>query len=575
MLNQQNPNDVRLLENVTITENQMKDYCRMLPKDRNLALMFDEGTDSETYEPNYFKQNLSEKYLEGAFCIESTGALLTRSNAIALIYYYCATLPSDNFCSSKPIFKYECLTSDDLSSEEKRALDLPPINMTTYSKEIFCCTLTLPINARVQQFKSYDRSKEDVKTRVSLKACIALHKAGDINDNLVPKSKTQHAVLMEIDEIDENGKQIGSRGRENFYEKKQPSFWTGELDGYDDNSVRLGPYWLSLIVTDLHVEQQDVPLFRPVCLITKKPLPELPEITLFNGNMPFKIHIKSQPEALSFNRQEQIDNLKDYTFCFMKCITNKDFSCPKNNIEYLVAPLTVSSNHSSDSSSASSSSLPNYGKIDWAEIAKTVTRSNLSVNTKNNDIFDSIVIDTSDQKRKRYFVQNLQRDMTPMSKIPDFISTVQGSRKKLREHGYATFAEYYKDQKFLSTRITDMTQPLLRVNRICNNQSFLYMDSNKQLKKKDKEPESIVVWLVPEICQLYPISASVYQTLMMIPDIMARIDAALLLYDAKQSLGLSNKINDTLMLEAFTASSAGLEKDYQRLEFLGGKLRLW
>lgn len=575
MINQQNPKDVQLLKNVSIIENQMKDYCRMLPKDRNLALMFDESTDLKTYEPEYIKETLSKKYLEGAFCIESTGALLTRSNAIALIYYYCATLPSDNFCSSKPIFEFEDLTNDNLSFEEKKALDLPPIDMTTYNKKIFCCTLTLPINARVQQFKTYDRSKEDVKARVSLQACIALYKAGDIDDHLIPKSKTQRKALMEIEEeVDENGKQIGSRGRENFYDKKQPSFWAGEIDGYDDNNMRLGPYWLSLIVVDSHVQQQAAPLFRPMCLITKKPLPKIPEITLFNDNIPFKIHIKSQPEALLFNRQEQIDNLGDYTFCFMKCITNKDFSCSRNNIEYFVAPLAVSSSHSSDSSSANSSSLPTQGKIDWAEITKTVTNSNLSVDTKCNDILDSIVIDISDPKRKKYFVQNVQHDMTPMSKIPASITTRQGTRKKFREHGYETFAEYYENQEFLSTKITDMTQPLLRVNRVYNNQSFLYMGNNKQLKKKDKEPESIVVWLVPEICQLYPISASVYQTLLMIPDVMARIDAVLLLHDAKQSLGLSNKMNDTLMLEAFTASSAGLEKDYQRLEFLGGKLKL-
>ena len=90
------------------------------------------------------------------------------------------------------------------------------------------------------------------------------------------------------------------------------------------------------------------------------------------------------------------------------------------------------------------------------------------------------------------------------------------------------------------------------------------------LKKRDQEPESVVHWLVPEMCYQYPISASVYQTLQLVPDIMTHIDAVLLLHDAKKSLGLSNKMKDTYMLEAFTASSAGLEKDYQRLEFLGG-----
>ncbi|EPB86344.1 hypothetical protein HMPREF1544_06883 [Mucor circinelloides 1006PhL] len=566
MLNRQNLKDVGLLRKVMETENHMKNYCRMLPKDRNLALMFDQSESSgAAYEPEYIKQGLSNQYLQGAFCIESTGALLTRFNAIALIYHYCATLPSDNFCNFKPVYEYEVLTNNDFSLQEIKALDLPPINANTITggRGIFGCTLTLPINARIQQFKAYDRTKDDAKARVSLQACIALYKAGDIDSHLVPKSKSQRKLLMKMEEeVDENGKLVGSRGREDLYKKKMPSFWQGDIES--DEHARLGPYWLSLIGIDSSVQQQQTPLYRPMCLITKKPLPAIPSITLYNDNIPFQVRLTSQSEAVSFNKQKQVDSLMDYTFCFLKCIINKSFSCAKSNIEYLVAPLKVSTD-------ASDQATQQAAKIDWDEISKTVTAtdSNSPVNVHSNSVLDTILIDASDQKRRQYFVQRVQHDMTPMSSVPEFIATSDGNAKKLREKGYATFKEYYEDQEFLSNKITDITQPLIQVKRVPKIQSFHYMRGSKLLKKRDREPESVVHWLVPELCRPYPISASVYQTLQLVPDIMTRIDAVLLLRDAKTALGLSNKIKDSYMLEAFTASSAGLEKDYQRLEFLG------
>ncbi|KAI8637061.1 putative dicer-like protein [Parasitella parasitica] len=560
MLNDQNSKDVNLLQNVVATEYKMKEYCRLLPKDRNLALLYDQSPHPGAYEPEYIKQSLSNIYLDGAFCIESTGALLTKSNAIALVYHYCATLPADNFCNSKPVYKFDDITNEDLSSEERKALDLHI--MAARSGKIHRCTLTLPINARIQQFVSYDCTKDDAKARVSLQACIALYKAGDIDDHLVPRSKTQRKVLMELVESDENGKQIGSRGRENFYKKRQPSFWKGGSNGDDTTAVHLGPYWPSLFAfEEPHGRQPNVPAFRPMCLITKKPLPPIPEITLFNDNTPFKVHVKSQYQAFSFSKQQQIDDLKDYSFAFLKCLTNKDFKCSGNDIEYFIAPLLADHDYLPTADSSS--------KIDWAEISKTVANANLAVDVLGG-IADAIVVEVNDQKRRLYFVRQVQHDMTPMSRVPACISTHKdGKTKTLREREYETFAEYYENQELLVKKVTDMGQALLRVDRLQKNQSFLYINASKATKKKDQEPEFAAAWLVPEICQLFPISASVYQTLQIIPDVMTRIDAALLLQDAKKSLGLSDRIQDVLLLEAFTTSSAALDKNYQRLEFLG------
>lgn len=91
-------------------------------------------------------------------------------------------------------------------------------------------------------------------------------------------------------------------------------------------------------------------------------------------------------------------------------------------------------------------------------------------------------------------------------------------------------------------------------------------------EEKRKEPEHIVSWLPPQLCRLFCISASVHQTCQILPWIMSRIDALLLVQDAKQQVLKLDWTKDELIMEVLTASSASFSFNYQRLEFLGGNV---
>lgn len=67
------------------------------------------------------------------------------------------------------------------------------------------------INSEQQQFETYDESRDDVKIKISLEACIALQKSGAIDDNLVPTNKKIKNNII-AQEKDDHGKQVGSRG---------------------------------------------------------------------------------------------------------------------------------------------------------------------------------------------------------------------------------------------------------------------------------------------------------------------------------------------------------------------------
>lgn len=73
----------------------------------------------------------------------------------------------------------------------------------------------------------------------------------------------------------------------------------------------------------------------------------------------------------------------------------------------------------------------------------------------------------------------------------------------------------------------------------------------------------------PGLCRVYPMSASVYQTIQILPEILLQMDEFLLIQQFKKKHAF-NYIDDTILLEAFTSPSSGKSKNYERLEFLGG-----
>jgi endoribonuclease Dicer len=557
MINSENKKEVKLIDEFRRGEAKMKEFCRLLPEDRNLATKFPVNSSED------IKQSIIDKYLSGAYTIPSTGALITLSNAIALIYHYCDCLPSDNFCNFKPIYEIKSITPEELLQDYNELIET---DSYPAGNEYFYCKLTLPINACLKIVESIGRSKSDVKARVSLKACIALYRSGDIDENLIPKSKKQKKALMDNIEFDEEGKQVGSRGREQLYDKKMPSFWINEQKNMVDASFKFerGPYWISVFDIDMPPLESGNLRFRPMILITKKPLPDIPEIILFNDNSPFKVHVRSSSRPFLFEKDHHPQVLADYALAMMRIITNKEFQCQHmSDMAYFLAPLMR------DTDTTTPSPLL-QNKIDWSEVLNTICNNTKTYMTTEDvddlepNSQDTIVIDSSDQNKRRYIIQRIQYNMSPLSRV----IMPSDASKPIREQDYETFAAYYQDRPYFKKEITDMNQPLLRVIQQRKNSSFL--SAAPTTSKKEKEPESAVYWLIPELCQMYPVTASVYETLQVIPAIMTRIDAVLLLMDAKTTLNLKN-IDMDFMLEAYTTSSAYMNKDYQRLEFFGGK----
>lgn len=547
LFNTQKTKKVRLIEEVETGEVKKKKRCTLLPQERSLTTTFSTASSQQ------IKQNIDDMYLTG-YTIPLIDVPISLSNSISLISYYCTSLPPGSFYKFEPMYKTKAITRQVLF---QKYIHLISTARHTTQDEFFYCKLTLPINGCLTNVEGVAHTENNVKALVSMKACIALHKSGDIDDRLVMKYMAQKNTL-------ENNVGCASV---NVYNKITPSFWLNvQQNGpalVEETSMpskfERGPFWISAFDIDRgHLQ------FRPMVLITRKPLPPMPEIPLFNNDDSFKVHVRSKSTPFWFENDHHLPLLADYAFAWMRCLTNKKFECQNiNDMAYFLAPLVRGTDITN--------LLSLQEKIDWSEVVKSIcdnTKTCISIDDDDEletISEDAIVIDSSDPRNPLYVVKHIQYNMNPLSKV---IVPFDTANNPIREQGYESFATYYQNQPLIKSTITDMHQPLLRVTQL--QKSSFSLAPIQPVSKKEYESESAVYWLVPELCQIYPVAASVYQTLQAIPAIMTRIDAILLLLDAKKSIGLVD-INPDLMFEAYTTTSAGMEVDYERLEFLGGK----
>lgn len=132
------------------------------------------------------------------------------------------------------------------------------------------------------------------------------------------------------------------------------------------------------------------------------------------------------------------------------------------------------------------------------------------------------------QRRQRFAVLNVRRDLSPLSPFPD-----QSKAK--------TYESYFRQR--YGKRITIQDQPLIEVKDISGRVNFL---SNRKPTSKTKHA---VICLVPELCKVMPIRASVLSVALMLPSILHRVNTLLLVSDVKRMIaGVSDNTGESKLL---------------------------
>lgn len=178
--------------------------------ERNLANYLNEGLDEEDDDDD------EDDFAERLYLVPSTSATITMHYAVPLIHLYCGSLPSDSFCTLKPVF------------------DIFPAG------DGFTCTLRLPSNAAVCEVTSeVARTKAKAKRLAARDLAIQLHKCGALDDHLRPKSSRRQILGEMAPLLDDNGQIIGSRRRRHIYERRTPRFWEKKLDEEEEEMAGL------------------------------------------------------------------------------------------------------------------------------------------------------------------------------------------------------------------------------------------------------------------------------------------------------------------------------------------------
>uniref|UniRef100_A0A8D1FH09 Endoribonuclease Dicer n=1 Tax=Sus scrofa TaxID=9823 RepID=A0A8D1FH09_PIG len=444
------------------------------------------------------------------------GPRVTINTAIGHINRYCARLPSDPFTHLAP----KC-----------RTRELP--DGTFYS------TLYLPINSPLRASivgppMSCIRLAERV---VALICCEKLHKIGELDDHLMPVGKETVKYEEELDLHDEEETSVpgrpGSTKRRQCYPKAIPECLR---DSYPKPDQPCYLYVIGMVLTtplpdELNFRRRKLypPEDTTRCfgILTAKPIPQIPHFPVYtrSGEVTISIELKKSGFTLSLQMLELITRLHQYIFSHILRLEKPalEFKPTDADSAYCVLPLNVVND-----SSTLDIDFKFMEDIEKSEARIGIPSTKYSKETpfvfKLEDYQDAVIIPryrNFDQPH-RFYVADVYTDLTPLSKFPS--------------PEYETFAEYYKTKYNLD--LTNLNQPLLDVDHTSSRLNLLTprhlnqkgkalpLSSAEKRKAKWESLQNKQI-LVPELCAIHPIPASLWRKAVCLPSILYRLHCLL------------------------------------------------
>ncbi|XP_046903595.1 endoribonuclease Dicer [Hypomesus transpacificus] len=447
---------------------------------------------------------------------EDGGPRVTINTAIGHINRYCARLPSDPFTHLAP----KCKTAELKDGRYQSTLYLP-INSP----------LRVPVKGPIM---NCGRLAEKA---VALLCCEKLHKIGELDDHLMPVGKETVKYEEELDLHDEEETSVpgrpGSTKRRQCYPKAIPECLR---DSYPVPAQSYYLYVIGMVLTtplpdELNFRRRKLypPEDTTRCfgILTAKPIPRIPHFPVYtrSGEVTISIELQKLGFTLSAAQLDLITRLHQYIFSHILRLEKPalEFRPTQADSAYCVLPL----NYVDDS---------NTLDLDFKfmeDIEKSEARIGIptTLYTKQNpfsfkleDYQDAVIIPryrNFDQPH-RFYVADVYTDLTPLSKFPS--------------PEYETFAEYYKTKYNLD--LSNLNQPLLDVDHTSSRLNLLTprhlnqkgkalpLSSAEKRKAKWESLQNKQI-LVPELCAIHPIPASLWRKAVCLPSILYRLHCLL------------------------------------------------
>ncbi|CAH3192487.1 unnamed protein product, partial [Porites evermanni] len=421
------------------------------------------------------------------------GARVTMNSSVSLLSRYCSKLPGDRFTCLNPVYKIE-----------------------DNGKDFYRCRLELPINCQLREtiYSVPMPRKNLAKMAAALEACKKLHEIGELDDNLLPvRSLSDEESELEDEDEGVSGKKRkkgGPKKQMRVYERKVPQVFRGSLPQENQSQYLTA---ITMTITKLTSRQGlDVSqrYFKDgVChlfgLLTNFPIPELRSFKLYPDYGEVRITLKCHKSLLNapIARQDLKTVQKFHCFLFSQVLCEPVELRPKGSdgsTDGYFVVLTKSDGFD----------------VDYDSMRHTLTRQTSqewSTGESSKIDVDMVVSKNYTESRQKFAVLRVRHDLSPTSPFPD--------KSKAK-----TYEGYF--QKHYGKSFTTMEQPLIEVKGISERVNFLV---NRKVAAKSK---SDGIGLFPELCNVLPISASLLGVSLMLPSILHRVNALLLVGDVKE-----------------------------------------
>ncbi|KAJ6891882.1 hypothetical protein NC651_025165 [Populus alba x Populus x berolinensis] len=468
----------------------------------------------------------SELYEDEFYSVEGTGAVVTLSSSVSLIYFYCSRLPSDGYFKPAP----RCIID----------------------KEKETCTLHLPKSSPIQNICVQGNIK-NLKQKAFLEACKQLHLIGALTDNLVPDIVVEEAAAQED-------------GNER-YDDQQPIYLPPELASQGPRNLKT-KYYCYLIELNQKFDYE-VPV-HDIVLVMRT---ELESDVL--SSMGFELDVERGLLAVSLRYIGDIylDQVP-VLLCRMFQITLFEVLIHRevNRLEELLKGLELGTGVVMDYFLLPAIRSRSQPSIDWEPI------SSVLFSYKNEDHFNcsskgnAHVVHTKGGPVCTCVLQN-SLVCTPHNGevycITGASEHLNGrSVLKLRDGGASTYKEHFAKH---SIQLRFDQEPLLEGRHLFPVQNCL----KRCRTQKEKESKNARVDLPPELCDiiLSPVSVSTLYSYTFIPSIMHRLESLLIAVNLKKmhSDHCTQNVDIPAMkvLEAITTKKCQEKFHLESLETLG------
>lgn len=462
-------------------ESVLSEIChnRQLPTDEEIRVHFEEDEIVAPYEP-----------------YPPDGPRVTFNSAVSLINVYCGKLPQDKFTELTPTVKYETKDED---------------GRKKYKAEI-----QLPINACLRAPVSGDwmKYRMDAKKSAALTLCKKLHEMNELNEYLRPEGKSGDSILEDLIEIPpEVSHQVGmpepgTKKRRQIYKKEMCQALSSMSNSFQLYSVNVQSIGSNEIRIDSETSNMSVGL------LCKQDLRSPPFSLYFSkwNEVLVKIQLINKCLALSSKVMSHIEHFHKVVFENLFDIKKFLFDYFPQQISLFILPL-------------------NGMRVDISLLEHIASLDSLRTHDEkksHGDIFvfersvfeDSIIYPLYRPMSERmFYVSEINDNMTPLDPFPT--------------KNFDSYENYFLSE--YGRKITNRAQPLLTAKHLPKELNYLKMSAKK--KSKQDPPK-----YVPELCGVFPLKASLWWQIMLLPSVLHRLNGLLVADELRNVISLESSL---------------------------------